>query len=119
MKISLQDSPVMATADNSGAPNADSSNRETFGEIKRRFEEAAAINSAIPVVGTLTRTNSVPIGSLGLGANSPGATTAGSSQIVSASWNKGERRPSVGIVQPQLVTRSMSMAAGRGRGPLV
>ena len=118
MQISLQESPVMA-ADNSGAPNADSSNRETFGEIKRRFEEAAAINSTVPVVGTLARTNSVSIGSLGLGANSPGMTTTGSSQIVSPSWSKAEKRPSVGIMQTQSVTRSMSMAAGRGRGPLV
>lgn len=112
MKISLQDSPVVAT-DDSGASTADSSNRETFGEIKRRFEEASVNNSTVPLVGALSRTNSVSIGSLGLGVTSPGAAAA---HIVSPSWNKAEKRPSVGIMQPQLGSRSMSMAA---RGPMV
>jgi hypothetical protein len=99
MKSSLQGSPVIAAGESVSA--ADPASRETFGEIKRRFEEAAAINSTVPVVRALARANSVSVGSLGLGAVASPGTAAGAIQMNSPSWNKTERRQSIGVLNPQ------------------
>ena len=120
-----------------GPPRVDSANKESFGEIKRRFEEAAAINSSN--VASLTRGASVSIISTSPStvASSPSSSFAARGSILSRSssgimqqsgeninciinniMNKKSVPLSVARSNPLVGGRvgAPATAAGRGRG---